>query len=72
LKVSPTLIDAPSVLIEIPEEVLSHIIREDLSWDEALIGYWCRLSRNPDVYHANFWRLLQAPYYHDLPNFVHH
>ena len=43
--------------------MLAAIIAEDLSWDEAFIGYWCRFERNPDVYHAQFWRLLQAPYY---------
>jgi len=39
------------------------VIRGGLSWDEAFIGYWCRFDRHPNVYHAGFWRLLQAPYF---------
>jgi CMP-N-acetylneuraminate monooxygenase len=53
----------PNVVIALPCPVLGHIVAEDVSWDEAFIGYWCELSRAPDVYHAGFWRLLQAPYY---------
>ena len=52
-----------NVTIELPLHILAHIVQDDLSWDEAFIGYWCRLSRSPDVYHAGFWRVLQAPYY---------
>ncbi|KZE48551.1 hypothetical protein AV540_16635 [Brevibacillus parabrevis] len=52
-----------NLLIEIPGIILQSIIRNNLSWDEAHIGYWCKFSRYPDVYHAGFWRLLQAPYF---------
>ncbi len=48
--------------IQIPVEILSHVIKEDISWDEAHIGYWCKLSRT-GPYRQNFWRLLQSPYY---------
>lgn len=54
---------SPNLLIEIPQSVLAQVMRETLSWDEAHIGHWCRFSRNPDVFHAGFWRLLQAPYF---------
>ncbi len=47
----------------IPEKIISLIIKENLSWDEAHIGYWCRFTRNPDVFHQNFWRLIQTPYF---------
>lgn len=60
-----------NLLIEIPGIILQSIIRNNLSWDEAHIGYWCKFSRYPDVYHAGFWRLLQAPYFRkaiELPN----
>ncbi len=60
------LIDAGSkanLHIIIPRQVLGHLIQDDLSWDEATIGYWCEFDRDPDVFHAAFWRLLQAPYY---------
>lgn len=53
----------PNLLIEIPVNILTQVIRENLSWDEAFIGYWCRFTRTPDVYHAGFWRMLQAPYF---------
>ena len=54
---------APNLTITIPLAVLTAVIREGFSWDEAFIGYWCRFDRHPNVYHAGFWRLLQAPYY---------
>lgn len=53
----------PNVTMEFPAAVLRAVVVENLSWDEALIGYWGRLDRSPDVYHGGFWRLLQAPYY---------
>lgn len=49
--------------IAIPLAVLTAVIRGGLSWDEAFIGYWCRFDRHPNVYHAGFWRLFQAPYF---------
>lgn len=52
-----------NLAIQIPGPILKKIIIENLSWDEAHIGYWCRFTRNPDIYHAGFWRLLQAPYF---------
>jgi len=47
----------------IPESIISKIVKENLSWDEAHIGYWCRFTRSADVFHQNFWRLLQTPYF---------
>jgi CMP-N-acetylneuraminate monooxygenase len=63
LRILPDSPESPNVLIEIPINVLARVVRENLSWDEATIGYWCRISRSPDVYRAGFWRLLQAPYF---------
>jgi len=57
----------PNLTIEMPVAILEQLVRESVSWDEALIGYWCRLDRSPNVYHAGFWRLLQAPYYRRPP-----
>ena len=55
--------DGPhELLIEIPMGVLAAVVQGDLQWDEAIIGFWCRFSRSPDIYHAGFWRLLHAPY----------
>jgi len=48
--------------IRVPDNVLFHIVRNDISWDEAHIGYWCSMKR-VGGYNQNFWRLLQAPYY---------
>jgi CMP-N-acetylneuraminate monooxygenase len=53
----------PNLSIEMPLGILEQIVKENVSWDEAFIGYWCRFYRSPNVYHAGFWRLLQAPYY---------
>lgn len=55
--------DAPVIEIWIPRRALSPIVRDGASWDEAHIGYWCLFHREPDQYHAAFWRLLQAPYF---------
>jgi CMP-N-acetylneuraminate monooxygenase len=57
--------DVPDIQLRmwIPQQVLGHLIRDNLSWDEAHIGYWCEFERQPDQYHAGFWRALQAPYY---------
>jgi CMP-N-acetylneuraminate monooxygenase len=57
----------PNLTIEAPLGILEQIVSENVSWDEAFIGYWCRLDRSPNVYHAGFWRLLQAPYYRRPP-----
>lgn len=56
-----------NLTIELSANILKKIITENLSWDEAHIGYWCKFSRNPDVYHAGFWRLLQTPYLRKSP-----
>jgi CMP-N-acetylneuraminate monooxygenase len=58
---------SPNLTIDVPLGILERVIAEDVSWDEAFIGYWCRMNRSPNVYHAGFWRLLQAPYYRRPP-----
>lgn len=55
--------DAENLVIDMPDNVLRHLIQTDASWDDAHVGFWCRFSRTPDVFNAGFWRLLQAPYY---------
>jgi len=49
--------------IDIPKNILSNIISNDISWDEALIGFWCKLYKTSEKFNQGFWRLLQAPYY---------
>lgn len=63
LEIVNKIADVPNITMKIPENILYYIIENNESWDEATIGYWCVFSRNPDVYHADFWRILQAPYY---------
>ncbi|MGO4546727.1 Rieske 2Fe-2S domain-containing protein [Paenibacillus sp. 2TAB23] len=55
------------ITISMPNEILGSIVQKDISWDEAFIGYWCSFYRDSDIYHADFWRLLQAPYYRKNP-----
>jgi CMP-N-acetylneuraminate monooxygenase len=55
--------ERPNLKMTMPLAVMNAIIKRDLSWDEAFIGYWCEFERHPNVYHAGFWRLFQAPYY---------
>lgn len=58
---------APKKTINLTMQILTpifeKIISENLSWDEAHIGYWCKFHRQPDIYHTGFWRLIQAPYF---------
>ena len=56
-------VETPNLRIEVPLAVATAVVRQELSWDEAFIGYWCRFDRRPNVYHSGFWRLFQAPYY---------
>lgn len=58
-----TKVTEPNLVIKVSGTLLKWIIENNESWDEATIGYWCEFSRNPDIYHADFWRLLQTPYY---------
>ena len=52
-----------NLTIEIPAGVLAAIVHDNISWDEAHTGFWCRFSCQPDGYHTGFWRLLQSPYF---------
>lgn len=63
LQILPNLLDSPNLTMKIPSHILMYIVKNNESWDEATIGYWCEFSRNPDLYHAEFWRILQTPYY---------
>ena len=55
--------ERPNLKMTMPLPIMTAVIEQDLSWDEAFIGYWCDFERHPNVYHAGFWRLFQAPYY---------
>ena len=70
LKVSDFIIGKANLTMKLPSEILMYICVHNESWDEATIGYWCEFSRNPDVYHAEFWRILQTPYYLKNPNIM--
>jgi CMP-N-acetylneuraminate monooxygenase len=52
-----------NLTMRMPLNILRHIIVHNASWDEAHVGFWCQFSRDPDVFSAGWWRLLQAPYY---------
>ena len=55
-----------NLTMKMPLSILTVVVRSDLSWDEAFIGYWCEFDRHPNVYHAGFWRLFQSPYFKKL------
>lgn len=63
-------VEMPNITMTIPENIMKFIVENNESWDEATIGYWCEFSRNPDIYHADFWRILQAPYYKKNPQIM--
>ncbi|SEW12900.1 Rieske 2Fe-2S domain-containing protein [Halobacterium jilantaiense] len=50
------------VRMAVDGELVQHVIRNDLSWDEIHIGYWADFERQPDEYNLSFWRLLHAPW----------
>ena len=67
LQIQDEVIESPNLTMKIPSEILMYICKNNESWDEATIGYWCEFSRNPDIYHTEFWRILQTPYYVKKP-----
>ena len=48
------------ISVKIPTHILVLLSAKKANWDHVAIGYWGVWSRNPDVYPANFMRLLQA------------
>ena len=68
LRLLDAILDNAHLIIKIPSEILMYICVHNESWDEATIGYWCEFERNPDIYHTEFWRLLQAPYFQKNPH----
>lgn len=63
LQVKEKIAESANITMKIPSEILMHICKYNESWDEVTIGYWCEFSRNPNVYHTEFWRILQCPYF---------
>jgi len=50
------------VRMAVEAQLIQHVVRNDLSWDEIHIGYWAEFARQPDEYNLSFWRLLHAPW----------
>lgn len=50
------------VTMSCPAELVQYVVRNDRSWDDIHIGYWCDFDRHPDEYNLEFWRLLHAPW----------
>jgi CMP-N-acetylneuraminate monooxygenase len=63
LSVCAEPLQKPGMTMKMPVELLAKAVHGDISWDELHIGFWGEFSRNPDVYHLGFWRLIQSPYY---------
>jgi len=49
------------IRVEIPRWIAELLVDGDSTaiWNHVDIGYWCRWERTPDIYPANFMRLLQ-------------
>jgi len=47
---------------ECPGHIIQKVIKNDLSWDEAQLGYWCKFSRDPDIYNVALWKILHSPW----------
>ena len=50
------------VTMSCPAELVQYVVRNNRSWDDIHIGYWCDFNRHPDEYNLEFWRLLHAPW----------
>lgn len=50
------------VTMSCPAELVQYVVRNDRSWDDIHVGYWCNFDRHPDEYNLEFWRLLHAPW----------
>jgi len=48
--------------VDCPGWLVQQVIRNELSWDEIHIGYWCDFAREPDEYNLGLWKLLHAPW----------
>lgn len=47
--------DKKKLLIKIRKEAFVNTLKNKLPWDDLLIGFQVRISRNPDIYNNNFW-----------------
>lgn len=48
------------ISVKIPNFILELFSKGEANWDHIAIGYWGEWSRDPDIYPANFMRLLQS------------
>jgi len=46
--------------VSVPSHILRLFAEGEANWDHIAIGYWGEWNRNPDIYPANFMRLLQS------------
>ena len=51
-----------NMLWECPSHIIQKVIKNDLSWDEATLGYWCKFSRDPDIYNVALWKIFHSPW----------
>ena len=52
--------DTMEVTVEIPNKILFLLASGKANWDHVAIGYWGTWDRVPNIYPANFMRLLQS------------
>ncbi len=48
------------ISVKVPNFILELFSKGETNWDHIAIGYWGEWSRDPDIYPANFMRLLQS------------
>ena len=53
---------AIDITVEIPTKILILLASGKANWDHVAIGYWGTWDRAPNIYPANFMRLLQSGY----------
>jgi hypothetical protein len=49
-----------TITVKVPDSILYLFSINETNWDHIAIGYWGEWTREPDVYPANFMRLLQS------------
>ena len=50
--------------LRIRKESFINTIKNKLPWEDILIGFQCRLKRNPNIFNANFWYYFSNIYIH--------
>ena len=52
--------------LKIRKETFIHTIKNKMPWEDILIGFQCRVSRDPNIFNSNFWYHFSNVYINNL------